>query len=173
MARHMTDGLLDEVVDSIAVRLKPSGFVRRGLVLRTQREGNCGLLEFQRSTKSSRARIVFTVNLGIVCGALLDSSSPALERARIIDAHVRQRIGMLLPGRPDKWWEITQSTDSGLLSKELSELIVRVAVPYIMGLLNTTAIISLWQSGQAPGLTGGQRVRLLSRLLETDRKREA
>jgi len=173
MTRDTTEGMLEEVIQSVAVHLTPFGFARHGSVLRIEQQGNGGLLEFQRSTKSSRDGLLFTVNLGIVCGALLDSPSPALERARTIDAHIRQRIGMLLPGRPDKWWEITQSTDAGLLAKELSELIVRDAVPYIMGLLSTTAIIALWQSGQSPGLTGGQRARLLSRLLVADRKREA
>ncbi|MFA6173066.1 MAG: DUF4304 domain-containing protein [Kiritimatiellales bacterium] len=164
MVQHLINEKLENVIRSVGLKLKDLGFSGRGLILRILKDGNCGILEFQRSTKSSPDSLLFTVNLGIVCGALLDPPGEQLEKTRIIDAHIRQRLGVFLPDRPDKWWEITPLTNPEVLANELSELILNLAVPYILGLLSTVAIVSLWESGKCPGLTDGQRLRFLAHL---------
>ena len=108
-------------------------------------------MDFQRRRSSSRQRLLFTVNLGIVCGELLDARSPGLEDVRIVDAHVRERIGWLLPGHPDKWWEITGSTDAGSLGAEVGELVTREAVPYIMRHLTTRQSWTCGSRSSPPG----------------------
>jgi len=153
-----------QVIEATGHLLEPTGFRRQKTVLRIVDRDNCGIVEFQRSTKNSREKLLFTVNLGVICGQLLDSGPDELKKARIEDAHLRQRIGMLLPNRPDKWWEITEATDSKSLAHEVSELILEKAVPYIRYHLSTESLISLWESGQSPGLTDGQRVDLLAQL---------
>jgi len=167
MPRNLTDDKLDAVIKAVAEKLKEAGFVRRGPVLRILKDGNCGLIEFQRSQKSLPENLLFTINIGIVCGSLLDGPTSEIEKIRIIDAHIRQRLGMFLPGRPDKWWEVTPQTETESLAAELTEHLSSKAVPYILGLLSTPAIIALWQSGQCPGLTDGQRQRFLSRLAKS------
>lgn len=164
MARGVLDEIFDEVVTATGASVKPCGFMQRGLVLRKIAENNCGIIEFQRSTKSTPGQLFFTVNLGVICGELLEAGPSAIAKARIIDAHVRQRVGMFLPGRPDKWWEITESTDRASLAQELVTLILKEAVSFIEHYLSTSAVIALWESEQSPGLTDGQRVRLLSKL---------
>lgn len=144
--------------------LKPQGFVRRGPTFRLFSEGNCGLIEFQKSTKSSHDDLIFTVNLGIVCGDLAGDVLPDVHKARIIDAHLRQRIGMLLLERSDKWWQITASSNRDGLIQELIELLIKIAVPYVKSHLPTDSLITLWESGQSPGLTAVQRSRFLSLL---------
>jgi Domain of unknown function (DUF4304) len=164
MARSVLDEAFNKVVMATGDRLKPLGFVRGGSILRVINQNNCGIVEFQRSRKSSRERLFFTVNLGVVCGELLDSTSCHPEKAKSVDAHVRLRIGMLLPDRPDKWWEISESTDLDSLATEVSEIIFKVAVPYIQHYMRTSVIADLWKSGQSPGLTDRQRVMLLDKL---------
>lgn len=164
MTRNLTDGKLDAIIKSLADRLKDAGFSRRGPVLRMLKEGNCGIIEFQRSQKTFPDRLLFTINVGVVCGSLLDGTGLELEKIRILDAHVRQRLGMFLPGRPDKWWEVTPDTETETIVAELSEHLLVRAVPYILSLINTSAIVALWETGQCPGLTEGQRLRYLSRL---------
>lgn len=167
MPRNLTNDKLDAVIKAVSEKLKDAGFVRRGPVLRILKNGNCGLIEFQRSQKSLPENLLFTVNIGIFCGSLLDDATAEIEKIRIIDAHIRQRLGMFLPGRPDKWWEVTPQTVTESLAAELTEHLSSMVVPYILGLLNTSAIIALWQSGQCPGLTDGQRLRFLSRLTKS------
>jgi hypothetical protein len=157
-------GAFDELVKAVGSELKTLGFAQRGSLFRVTAEHNCGLIEFQKSVKSSKQALLFTINLAVVCGDLLESGLSEAEGAQIVDAHVRQRIGTLLPGRPDKWWEITESTNRAALIQEVSEIVVGRAVPFVESYLNTKVIIALWESGQSPGLTDVQRTRFLARL---------
>lgn len=166
MARSITDDKLDNVIAGVAEKLKDSGFLRRGSVLRVVGGANCGLIEFQRSQHSSPGNLNFTINVGVVCGSLLAGTGLEVGKSKMIDAHVRQRLGMFLPERSDKWWEINTQTVDEVLIAELSGLLLAKAVPFICGLLDTAAIVALWQSGQCPGLTDGQRLRFLSRLTQ-------
>lgn len=164
MAHTPLEHAFDEVVSAVARTLKPIGFARRGLVLRVIDNSNAAIVEFQQSDKSSEERLFFTINLGVVCGDLLVSGVSDLRNACSMDAHLRQRIGTLLPDRKDKWWELTESSNIDSTAKELSELVAREAVPYIKSYLSTDALIRLWESGKSPGLTAVQRARFLSQL---------
>jgi hypothetical protein len=84
---------INEALKATSARLQPLGFVRRGKTFRIVKDNNCGVVEFQRSTTNSRDRLRFTVNLGVVCGHLLDSWQPELRRSGSSDAHVREGLG--------------------------------------------------------------------------------
>src|SRR5713101_6912488 len=112
------------VVDSSVQKIRSLGFVRRGTTFRKVSHGNVAIIEFQRSTKSDRHELLFTINIGIVCGKLIEEEQPPLTRAGSVDAHLRLRIGMLLPERSDKWWQITEETDRDRLLAEVSSLIL-------------------------------------------------
>lgn len=164
--KNIKEEIFAELLTATGARLKSLGFVQQGPVFRVVAYGNCGLIEFQRSDRSTDEKLVFTVNLGAVCGALLDAGPYGVQKARIIDAHLRLRIGMLLPDRPDKWWEITASMDRVSLVQEIVDLLVKTGAPYVESQLTTKALMALWESGQSPGLTAFQRTRFLSRLKE-------
>jgi len=123
--------MFEEIVKTVAERLRPLGFTRRGVVLRITGQDTCGIVQFQRSTTNTRDRLSFTVNLGVVCGELLEPNQPNLRQATIVDAHLQERIGMLLADERDMWWEITPFTDPSLLVREIAELILTKGVPYI------------------------------------------
>ncbi len=169
--RTVLNEAFDELVAAVGTRLKTRGFTQRGPVLRIVAQNNCGIVEFQKSVKSSEQALLFTINLGVICGDLLYSGSFGAEKAQMVDAHVRQRIGMLLPDHPDKWWKITESTNRDLLIQEVSELVAEKAAPFIESHLNTKTVIALWESGQSPGLTDLQRARFLARLTKVESSR--
>lgn len=154
----------DQIVRAIGERLRPLGFSRRGTVLRLVAQDNCGIIEFQRSVKSSSDNILFTVNVGVVCGDIMDSEGPLqdLHKARVAYAHIRWRIGAFLPGRPDRWWEIGTAATPEVLAREISDLILQGAVPAIQRYMSADAVIGLWESGESPGITDGHRVDLLA-----------
>jgi uncharacterized protein DUF4304 len=130
-ARATPKEIYDRVVEGSAQKLRDLNFSRRGVTLRKISNGNAAIIEFQKSVKSGREKILFTINLGVVCGKLLEEWPPALARAGSIDAHLRERIGMLLPERSDKWWQIGPETDADALVSEVSRLIFEEAVPYL------------------------------------------
>jgi len=156
--------IYDCVIESSAQMVSGLGFFRRGATLRKISDGNAAIIEFQKSSKSGHHDLLFTVNLGIVCGELIEEDQPPLARAGSINAHLRQRIGMLLPDRSDKWWQIAQGTDKGSLVTEVSSLIFYEAAPYLERHLDTNALVALWESGKSPGLTETQRMRYLAKI---------
>lgn len=150
------------MVSTVATRLSVHGFAQRGLVLHKSAGNNVALVEFQLSDKTSKERVVFTVNLGIICGELSDGA--VSRKTSVMDAHLRQRLGFLLSERADKWWEITAQTNVIALANELSATIEEHALPYLDEYLDSRSLIALWESGKSPGLTAVQRTRLLDQL---------
>jgi hypothetical protein len=164
MALTSLEETFKELLKATGERLKPLGFVKRANVFRLLLAGNCGLIEFQRSVSNSSEILKFTVNLGVVCGELLDRGPSGIQNSRMTDAHLSERIGFLLPQRNDKWWEMTGSTDRALLVEEVVRLLVEEGVPYVRRHIDTKALMALWESGQSPGITSRERFRLLSKL---------
>jgi hypothetical protein len=150
------------VVRTVATRLSVYGFAQRGFVLSKGRGSNVALIEFQLGSKTSKDLVVFTINLGIVCGELSDGVVP--RKASAMDAHLRERLGFLLPDRIDKWWEITEQTNAIALADELSNALEKSALPYLNEYLDSRMLIALWESGKSPGLTAGQRAQFLDQL---------
>lgn len=151
-----------ELVKAIGVNLEVLGYIRRGQMFKRVLQNNCGIIDFQRSVKDSKDLILFTINLGVVCGSLLDTVD--LKDTQVTDAHLRQRIGFLMPERRDKWWEVNLTTNVQVLAQEIGNVVLHVAVPYLNKFLDADALRSLWESGQSPGLTEVQRTRLLAKL---------
>jgi Domain of unknown function (DUF4304) len=164
MNKTDAEELFSELVKAVGEKLKPLGYSRRGQVFRIIANNNCGLISFQRSTSNTKDSISFTINLGVICGYLWDVTIPQLKDAQIVDAHLSQRIGHLLPEHQDKWWQISSLVNFEQLSGEIVDLVSSKAVPYISNFFNTNSICALWESGKSPGLTEFQRVQFLSKL---------
>jgi hypothetical protein len=163
MVGLILDAKFVRVIEAAAERVRELGFRRQGASLRFLRGGNAGIIDFQKSVSSSKAKITFTINLSIVCGRLLDPEGPRLERASGIHAHLRERIGMLMPEHRDKWWEITDATSIDMLAREIAELVATKGAPYLLRYIDGAELVSLWESGSSPGLTEKQRMRYLEK----------
>ena len=162
MSSHETlDRAFAELVRTIALKLKDRGFTRNGVKLQVKSDRNFGIIEFQRSTSSSAEGLRFTVNLGIILGDLLDRST---RTPGMMFAHVRQRLGHLMPDPSDRWWQLDAATQVDTLAGELASALIESGVPFIERYLKTQEVVSLWESGRSPGLTETQRNRLLTRL---------
>lgn len=164
MPRGALEVGLKIVISKIADELQPLGFERHGTMLKSVEDGNALLLDFQRSDTSTKERILFTINLGVVCGDLLDRERTSISKATILNAHLRTRLGALLDPPGEIWWAIDASTDNESLATELVHLLVRRAVPYLFQYKQTQALIALWETGKSPGLTASQRTQFLSEL---------
>lgn len=164
------DSEMNEAVAGILSLLTPMGFKKSGNLARLIAGSNAAIVAFQRSKDSTSEAIKFTVNLAIVCGALLDPEGVALAKARDIDGHLRQRIGAFLPGHPDQWWIIDKSTNVQQLIKEVAGLVLEKAAPFLLRYVKSDELVSLWQSGESPGLTEAARARYLDELIAHHRK---
>jgi hypothetical protein len=165
MARSELDEKYELVIKVVANSLRAHGFARKGRVLRALERGNAMVIDFQRSRMGSGNRVAFTVNAGVVCGALLDAEKLDVRNASTIDAHLNTRLGAFLdPSKDDAWWEIDETTDVGSLAAELCQLCVTRVVPYLQRYASTHALVAMWETGSAVGITERQRVRYLTEL---------
>ena len=157
-----------ELIKVISSLLKEKGFSRKGTCFYLRRGNNWGLLDFQKSRKGIVGETIFTVNLGICSGRLLEFLSPdLLEQKPSIEAcHWRERVGFLLPERQDKWWSIRSTGPLNSLVNELKDCLDQAAIPAIEQHLSDEQLCSEWLSGKSPGLTDIQRLMNLSVLLK-------
>lgn len=151
--------LLKQVGDELSF----AGFKGSGGVFRRLENGNCGIIEFQKSDESTSDETKFTVNLGVVCGKLFDRCFTSLEKVRVMDAHLNVRIGWFLPGSPDKWWKLRAGEPSERIALDVYGILKDDGIPYLLRFMNVQELVSLWHSGESPGLTEIQRVRILER----------
>jgi Domain of unknown function (DUF4304) len=158
------DPIFKQIVTATAQRLSQLGFKKNGNAFRLISESNVAIIEFQKSRDNTSERLLFTVNVAIVCGLLLDPERLTIQKSHAYDGHLRDRIGTFLPDRQDKWWEINNTTDEDKLSIEVSDLICDMAVPYLLRYVDTSELLALWESGRAPGLTEGARISKLETL---------
>jgi len=164
MAENELNAVFKKVVEESAKSIAHLGFKRNGLKISKCLDGNCALIEFQKSRDNTADRIKFTINLAVICGKLLELFQPPLEKAGSADSHFWNRSGGLLGGEPDKWWELTPSTNEKVLMNEISSLVREKAAPYVLQYVRSDALIQLWKSGKSPGLTHKQRLQYLKRL---------
>jgi hypothetical protein len=153
-----------EVIEALTKVLKPLGYTKRRHTFRRLSDGNSAVIEVQRSVESDQNTVKFTINIGVVCGRLLEDWEPVLIKAGSSSAHLRNRIGYFLPEPHDKWWVLDVSTDTSAVSLELSTLLERNVVPYLSQHLSDRDLVTLWVTGRSPGLTERQRVQHLRAL---------
>jgi hypothetical protein len=164
MADDLIERRFKEVVNGVGASVKPIGFVKRRMAFRHLANGNAAIIEFQRSQSSSSSSIRFTVNVGVICGRLLDEYWPDVSKAGSSYAHLRERLGAFLPIPFDKWWTVEASTDPVPIVREIAGLLTGSAAPFLLDHIADEALKSLWMSGKSPGLTEGQRIRYLADL---------
>jgi hypothetical protein len=157
-----------EVIENIDPVLKECGYSRKGNTFYIRQLENWGLINFQKSRKSSASNVIFTINLGTCSKLLIEFFTPEKinEKPSVEDCHWRQRIGMLLPGHCDKWWSITNQTSTEQLIQEIQDCLRNKGIPEIERYMANEQLQSLWLSGQSPGLTDIQRLMNLSVLLK-------
>jgi hypothetical protein len=159
----------NRVVALIGNRLKPLGYTRRGLCLRTMAYGNCGVVGFPHSIENHKGRILFTADIGVVCGDILkrEGRPRQLSKVGCGDAHLRWRIRDFLPSGREGLWEITNATNVDSLGRDVAGLIAEHVDPAIRPYLDTRCIIALWESGKSPGIADSRRIELLGKLRVT------
>ena len=163
MATNMLEDAFKLLLGEIGRCLEPHGYRKRGTAFRHLSSNNAAIIEVQRSQNSARDLIRLTINVGVVSGRLLDEDRLNIAKAGTADAHLRDRIGRFLAEPQDKWWDLDKATRLEELVAELAPLL-DLAVAFLNAHLDDAQLVTLWESGKAPGLTEPQRQRLLREL---------
>lgn len=163
MADRDIEEAFKALLGEIDARLKPQGFRKQGHRFRRLSGGNAAIIELQRSRSSTRDRVRFTVNLGVICGRLLDEDGPTLAKSGAFDGHLHERIGKFLTPPRDEWWDLAAGVSLAGLVAEIAPLLDQAAL-FLDDHLDDAQLIALWQSGRSPGATDFQRQRFLREL---------
>ncbi len=161
------NSMYQRLLSRIASALKYRGYKKRSSNIYIQENGNWGLINFQKSTKSTSEKIIFTVNLGIASARLLRFFSVKYPEngPNLWDCHWQKRLGQLIKGE-DMWWSIESSTLIDELGENILKYIDSLAVPEISKYLDDNELRDLWLSGSSPSLTEFQRLMYLSVFLK-------
>ncbi|KPJ65105.1 MAG: hypothetical protein AMJ43_11410 [Coxiella sp. DG_40] len=148
--------------------LEELGFRRFGDSFKIIVSGNIGIIDFQKSNKSTNNHVFFTVNLAVILHSLYEFEGfhTPIEKLREENGHWRERLGYLLPERSDVWWEVSKDTDMDAIGHELVLIIKDYAIPEIMQYISDENLMNLWIEGKSPGLTNIQRLEYLTVLLK-------
>ena len=156
----------NELIKKAQNSLNKFGFKKRGTTFYQKKGKNFGLIEFQKSGKSTKNKTIFTINLGVCSGALSKFyNSEEISSPKWMDCHWQMRIGRLMPEKKDHWWEI--SSPSGDFSSEIISLLENKAVPAIKKHITDTELLNAWLEGKYYGLTEFQRFKNVLVLLKS------
>lgn len=123
----------------IAPGLRRLGFKGSGRAFQMPDESRWIQLGIQRSVHSDGREIRFTVNAQIADRRAWDAlrseraylpQRPA-PNTRYDPSLWQQRIGLLMPDRRDRWWDLTPATDLERLGSELVTAITTYVMPAI------------------------------------------
>lgn len=155
--------ILSEIVSSMQEPMNLLGFKKNEKqYIFISKEGNWGIVDFQKSSKSSNDAIVFTVNLGVSSKKLLSAySNHSSKRPSIWDCQWQIRLGHIMEEKKDIWWTVTKDTDIQKLSLEILNILLVKGIPEIKKYIDDASLCDLWLSGISPSLTDTQRMRYL------------
>lgn len=156
-----------ELLKAFNLVLKEHGFSRKGNSFHVLRQGNWGLINFQKSRKSNAFTIIFTINIGVCSKKLLKffTTEQVDKPPSIEDCQWRERLGFLLSEQQDKWWTVDNKITLDNLVEEIRNLLYEIAIPIIERYIHDERLRDLWLTGKSPGLTDVQRLLNLSVLL--------
>ncbi len=131
------------VREHVTPRLRELGFRGSGSVYSLPDDRAWRLLGFQRSVSSSRQLVRFTVNLTLADKAAWRALLPTHpwigsrptgnvgDYGLPPDVVEVARIGSLIPGEDDVWWELHVSRPTQPLANELVHAIERYGLPWL------------------------------------------
>ncbi len=122
----------DMIANNIAPNLTKLEFKRVRNTFYYSPGKNWGIIDFQKSTKSSSDKIIFTVNVGVASERIINFLNLIDQNKRpgIWDTQWRVRLGQLMQ-LGDFWWTIDQVTNVSELGQTLFNNILTTAIQEI------------------------------------------
>jgi hypothetical protein len=161
MASH---ALKASVLAPLQAALGPLGFHAAGMLLQRELAEVVQLVELQCSQEANQAQLSVTVNLGVYAPMLVDAGIREYIRPSIPQAHWRERLGILMPERRDKWWTIEDASQAAAAGADIAASVQAYGLAPLTKIGDLAALRRIWETGASPGLSDYQRRRHLERL---------
>lgn len=144
------------ILTQLHTLLKPMGFRKKGQYFSMDKNDTVLFVQLQSSSKSTKDRLVVTINLGIFSRTVAERLGDTHE-PNIVDAHWRERIGRFMPAGTDKWWDIQSQRDADLCAAEITSIVRDKALPQMLSLAATEKLKAYWEQGNSTSLTQHMR----------------
>jgi hypothetical protein len=152
----------DEIRRAVMSRLRDHGFRTTGGVARLIENGNSGVIEFQKSGRSTAEAKTFTINVGIALGALIArTTKKPISHCSVAECHAYLRLGELREPASDLWWTVTGNEIDHAVLADVLDRVERDALPLIRRAIGEGALASMWRAGESVGTNAGRRVQYL------------
>ena len=169
---------IDEMIrNSLAPKLKASGFKKKARNFLLEQQDHTKVVNVQASQWNEGSEGSFTINLGIYFPEVADAIDwfPVKNHPKICDCTINKRIGVLMPGGCDSWWEISNDTDARTVQESILESWIQYGEPWISHVSDISKakseLIKQKQYFQAAGIALVQNDRAeAKRLLEKELK---
>jgi hypothetical protein len=139
-------------------------FVRRGSRFYRDWGETIGLIEFQKSRKSTKDATLFTINLGIFSKTIANFFGNKKREMNFSrdECHWKERLGFLMKERRDMWWVLNLETSLEIIGKEMCDLLTDLAIPALEQFKEEKSLYNFWKSGKYGGLTDFEQLVNLS-----------
>jgi hypothetical protein len=154
------------LLERIKIHLKSKGFTSKGSTFYIKKDGNWGLISFQKSRSSSSDAMSFTINLGVTSEKLRSFQSSTLSKPHLDDCHWKIRIGELLAIGEDYWWTLDRDTAVDKLCREILGILDEKAIPEIYNNITDEKLENAWFKGISKGITEFERLMNLTAILK-------
>lgn len=156
-----------ELINSLKPFFKSNNYLKKGSSFYCLKEGNYGLIAFQKSVSSNASQVVFTINMGIYSQLLAHFFAPERSKlqASLGDCHWTDRVKEHLAPFNEKWWRIDAKVSVLELSEEVQNHLKK-SMAVIEHYISNKKQQSLWLSGKSPGIIPLHRLMYLSVLLK-------
>jgi hypothetical protein len=118
-AREKYDGMVRQ---QVGPWLRERGFRKQRNRFRRIGDDGWQVVDFQASQWGTRDDVRFTINLWVGVAELAEAEP---------DAQIQQRVGALLPGGEDRWWEVDPETDLTDLAEEVRQVLRDRCLPWL------------------------------------------
>src|SRR5262252_4164422 len=135
--------LIEEVIRlDLGPTLKGLGFKKSGRSFYRHVDKILQIVNVQSSQRNYAGRGTFTINLGVFYPAVSKTRGLSVSKTpKEYDSTLRTRIGKLLPGGLDHWWEVDSGTRISALAEEINRAVVDQGVPWLEKMLNLPAVL--------------------------------
>jgi hypothetical protein len=141
---------IDAVIEPLRPLMKQHGFAKSGRTWRRRRDACVHLVNVQANKWNSAAEGSFTVNLAVYFPVLAEivGTFPVRQTPAEMDCQLRERIGFLMPGANDFWWEVRPGSPMLQIADEVVSAVKTLGLPWLEAHATLEAVLA---SAGTPG----------------------
>lgn len=159
-----------DLLKAVEIFLKQEGLTKKGNTYYLAKDGNLGVINFQRSRDMIEGGAKFTINLGVFSSRLSEALPYGIKgKPAIEDCHWRIRAGYLLPQKQDHWWIVDEGISIDGLVEEIITVLKEKLLPEVKKYMSDESLKNSWMKGDLEGITDLERFVFLTTLLKLDK----